>query len=311
MSEKYYTIKVGGEKPLEVQAGTINKLNGQPGPDAVAAVAMVGEIAIPNYSVIWAKEGKKGDKLTGEITPLEWGADGGGLVELRYLKNCQSINKRYQEQEKFRVTNEDSEISLYIGLNEFSERTQKNLCLMLQLHTYNGSNVSRDPTKHHIRFTNYEPEKVMNVQASFIELRQNAETLVIQSKFHRKKLENMAVIFDLDKRQLDETIFNQLLTFTQKPDLFWEIMNAEKAKFNNTLSKSLELGLIDMGVPNVVMLVRNGKKDYLIDSETPIEGDSNAEKIKFMLGNLIEPAIFEGLNLLFAELQKYETANLQ
>lgn len=311
MSELYYTIKVGDVESLSIQVGTLNKTTGEPAAGWVPGIAPKGVLSIPNYSKIWAKQEKKNGKLTGEITPLPWGADGGMVVELRYIQSCRSIDKQYQDELKIKPSEEeDSEIELDYGLNEFDEKVYPMKCLMLKLHGFNGSNTSRNP-QGKVVFTTYEPEKQMNIQASFIQLRQQGENMVVDARYKPKKLRALASLFEMDVKQLDEILFNQLLEYTQKPDVFWNVINLNKKKFEVTLKKSRDLGIIDLSLPNIVQLVKNEAKDYLINSEYKIEGDTDKEKIEFMLGNMIEPEIFDGLNRLYNELQQYETAELQ
>jgi hypothetical protein len=99
-----------------------------------------------------------------------------------------------------------------------------------------------------------------------------------------------------------------MMAYTQKPVKFWEIINAKKKEFEIVLQKSLEMGLIDMGMPTKVMLQIKGTKDILMEE---IEGDDNKTKVKYIIDHLITPDIYFGMDRLTAEMQKYETKALQ
>lgn len=141
MTKKYYTIKVGVAKPQIVEMGEINKATGLPMGKTEIAESVVGKITIPNYSKAYGiPERNDGDKLTGNFTPLEWGDEGGEVVELRYASNCNSLLKLYQEQIKLNFNGDaEAEITLLYGLNMYDPVRDRNLIRMLQLHTYNGT----------------------------------------------------------------------------------------------------------------------------------------------------------------------------
>lgn len=309
MEDTIYTINVFGKKPEQVQVGFINKTSGQPEGNSVIATQELGEVAIPNYSTAWGKLKKGTDKkLTGDIEFLPWGSPAGELIEIRHLRNCPSLSIEFQKEKKLVVTNDQAEISLKIGHNKFKYSTQKLLIEMLKHHGLNRSNGSRNPENKMTRFETFIASEKTGMVASEIQRRQLAEGIVLEANNKPANLEIMAKMFDIDTNDSDEVIFNKLISYSQNPKQFLEILKKHADKYKALLTKALEVELIDLGTEDTVTIVIGGAKDILM---TGIEGEKIEDRIEYITDHITEAQIYHALNRLSGELERYKSAVLQ
>lgn len=304
MAANTFIINVFGRKPVEVQVGTISKTSGLPDAGARRATQEVGEIGIPNYSTAWGKLLRDKDKkLTGEIGFLPWGHNDGEVIEIRHMKNCSSISMEFQKEKKLVLTKEESEITLKIGQNKFRETVDKNLILLLKHHGLNRSNGSRNPDNKLTRFETYKVEEKLGYEVSDIEMRQQAEKIVLHAR-STKTLETLAKLFGLSEDDSDEFLFKSLVNLAQNFKQFFTVLKEHADLYKNILTKAAEAGLIDLESESTVTIVIGGKKDVLM---TDIEGDNADMRIDYITDNITEPMIYHALNRLAGELERYNS----
>lgn len=305
---KYYVINVFGKKPQKVQVGTISKTSGQPNPGAVDATQELGEVAIPNYSTAWGKLAlDKDKKLTGEITFLPWGHSEGRVIEIRFLRNCASISLEFQKEKKLVMQDDQAEIVLKIGQNRFKQNEEREKILMLKHHGLNRSNGSRNPENRMTRFETYKMEENQAVKVSDIEIRQEAEKIVLAAKLKPERLEVLAKLFDVDHEQSDEVLFDTLINRSQNFRNFFQILKNYEDQYKAVLTGALDCELIYLNSEDAQIVI-GGAKDILMSE---VEGSNVDERMQYILDNLTEPMYYHALNRVAGELERFKTQVLQ
>lgn len=295
-AKKYYAIKVGVTKPQLVEVGEVNKATGLPMGQTEKAESVVGKITIPNYSRIWAKsERRKDGQLTGEFTELPWGVEDGEVTEIRHSSNCKSLLKLYQEQIKLSFNEKDAEISLLYGVNYIDKEKAPGLVRMLQLHTYNGDNKSRDPDNQHIIFRQYDPKKERDGDPDNIKYRDLREAMAFLHTINDepRRLHVMAIAFGVDEQLPDEEI---ILKLTQRahhePTQFLSARDDHYAKVQAILYRAHDLMVVDLTEPESILLMSNGKAERVFGGFTATEG---IKKLDYLVTNAFEPEAGEAI----------------
>lgn len=294
---KYYSIMVMGAVPSEVEEGYLNKATGQPDGLTSKMIMQVGAIQIPNFSRAWAYQETKNGIPTGTLVYHKWGEkhDLGKKVfaecrpvEIRYLSNCTSLDKQYQDQVlKMRVADEDAQISLVNGINDFDIATQAPLIEMLKHHTFNKDNASRDKNNRDILFCDYNPENLNKTQVSDMKRRNTAETIVLEAQGSEGKLVVLANLFDLDPKAQDEVIFNGLLEEVKNFDQFLRVIDITKLRFKFILEQLQSNRVLEFTQDGDAVLIIDDTRDFLY------QGIQATDRIQFLSENVLEPEVYE------------------
>ena len=307
---KFYTIQVQGPKPANISIGFIDSLSGQPKEGAMDATQTVGETTIPNYSSVWGKleKDKKGE-LTGSLVFYDWGDERGELVEIRYMKNSASISLEFQKFKKQVLADQNAEITVKIGLNKFDRIRDKRLVELLEHHSYNSSNKSRDPENHFVLFSDYAAEEKLKFKATDIERRQEAENIVLSARHNTADLKVIGKIFEKNTDQADDYLFNDLIKLTQNYKAFFTVLETYAKKFKEVLLKSKEAGLIEYRLnDNTIMLVKDGHRDIFLDN---IEAATEEDAVEYLTDNITRATYFYKLDQLSIAYNTYVNQVLQ
>lgn len=297
MSEKYYSIMVLGATPTEVEEGFLNKTTGLPDGKVEKMTLQVGAIQIPNFSRAWAYQEMKNNLPTGKLVFHNWGEkhDLGKKdfaecrpVEIRYLRGCQSLDKQYQDAVlKMRVSDEDSQISLVNGINDFDMATEQPLIEMLKYHTFNGDNKSRDPHNRDIVFRDYNPVNLNETKKSEMYRRNKAERIILEAEGNEDRLVVLANMFEIDPKAQNEVIFNELLKEVANVDNFLRTIDLNKARFKFMLEQLNNNRVLEFTPEGDAVLIIDDAKDFLY------KGIKDHDKIQFLSENVLEPEIYE------------------
>lgn len=319
--QKFYTIMVGGEPPADVLYGNLNKDSMQPDEGTVKGKIQLGVVGIPNYSNVWALRlvDQKTKAPNGQLEFLKWGTDKekdgqqAGVVEIRYLPNSQSLDKQYQTLTQKIIPKDDSpinEISLLLGLNKFDYKNQGQLIKMLKYHTFNGDNPSRDPNNTNIQYVEYNPSDRIQSKTRAINTRRLAEEYVMNCEEDDKALACLADIFEMNLKDTDEILYNQLLELaTETPDRFILIMQTKRDELKAALQSAHESGFADFATPLEVSLRNGSKKDLLIEGMETF--DTVEDKVNYLVKNFEDPRYYEALIKIKAKVKEFQMAQLQ
>jgi hypothetical protein len=305
-SKKFFTVVVPG-KAAPVQFGFLDD-EGKPKGDVRDGHIEVGEIAVPNYSVVWANQvkDKKTGLITGDLDFYEWGDPRGYQVEIRYLKNCRSLDMEFQRDiKKLKGRDEDAEIPLFVGLNDYDPIKDAFLVEMVKYHYQNGSNKSRNPQAK-IAFETYDADKITKKQVTDMERRQAAERIVLAARENNEALEVLAVLFDIDPRKQPDILFRELVAFTESYEHFHKVIDYKRERYEEIALKAKELELIDVEPDNAIWVYKNGGREMLIGD---IEHGAD-DKLSYVLLNYYKPEFFTPLVTLEALYTEYEKAVL-
>lgn len=318
---KFYTIVVGGAAPVDVLYGTLNKDSMQPDENTVKGKIQLGIVGIPNYSNVWGLRliDKTSKKPTGQILFLPWGTEkdqdgeSAGVIEIRYLPNSQSLDKAYQTLNQKLVLKDDSphsEISLQLGVNKFDYAADKMKIEMLKHHTFNSDNKSRDPNNINIQFMEYNPSDKIKNKTNIIQTRRLAEEYVMNCEHDEKALACLADVFELNPKDTDEMLYNQLLDkATESPAHFILVLQTKRDYAKTALITAHENGFVDFNEPKQVLLRDGNKKVILIDDMDLF--DSVEEKITHLTKNYVLPEYYTSIRTIEKKVKEFQLAAMQ
>lgn len=288
---------VMGGVPSVIEEGFLNKTTGLPDGETSKMTLNVGAIQIPNFSRAWAYQELKNGVPTGELIFYPWGKKHKQgtkdekecrAVEIRFLKGTTSLDKQYQDNVlKMRVADEDAQISLENGMNDYDELVEGPLILMLKHHTFNKDNKSRDPNNMDILFTEYNPENLNKTEVSQMKRKHMAEQIVLEAEGSTDKLGVLAVIFELDTKAQDEIIFNQLLDEVKKFDQFNKVIEVSKLRWKFILESLQQNGVLEFTDKEAVLKIDDAREFLYKGIPEDIK-----DKIQFLTENVLEPEVF-------------------
>jgi len=303
-TEKYYTIKVGISEPQEIEVGQLDKKTGLPKGPTEKAVSVLGLVSVPNYTKAWGKRtlGKDG-KPTGEVTFLEWGAEGGEIIEVRALSACKSIDKQYQDSRKLFPTESEYMIDLHNGLNNFDPVTQASLVQLLKIHSMNTDSKSCNPTLTDKAFEEYDQEKVVSKELSETDILYNALDIVMSIKDNAKRLRVFAEIYGIDPQKQDKIILQELIASVKKnPSLFLKTIEEYHQEVQRVLVRANDLQLLNLGSPGDVILTTTDKP-IISGLDKNVNGH---EKLVEVIHSALEPAIYDAITKIKAAITTRE-----
>ena len=305
MASKFYTIKVGTAEPQLVLRGEVNKKTGQPQGKMETGFAVMGGCAIPNFSVIWAKpEMGKDGKRSGKFDVLKWGTSGGEAMEIRYLKSCPSLDKTYQTQVGLKARDEDQEIFLETGINEFDSVLHPRLVDMLKLHTANADSPCRNPENSWIVYQEYDEQQNITMAMKADEILFDAMGTVMEARDNPIKLRILCTIYGIPVERKDKLAVADLMArLKANPLKFNEDRNNYLKECQRLLIKAREFQVLDLTITGEVWIIDGGP----VVQDLPIKLAPD-KKLEYMLENLTEPEIFEGVGKIKKALEQKEKA---
>lgn len=293
-TEKYFSIIVKGVLSSEAEEGELNKETGLPQGATSKIKLQVGNVAIPNSSKVWAKRVKVKDKETGDLVFLKWRAEGGELVQIRYLEGVGTLDKIYQDTvlkvgpKSEEEVNQTAYIDLTIGVNDFNmDALDPMLKEMLEHHTYCEDNVSRNPSSKEIHYSIYNPKNINANKIDQMRLDQRAQAIVLSCQGDSARLSLMAILFELDERAQDEVIFNDLLEILEdEKKRIHDVVNFHKSRFKHILTKLEDAHDLEYTDTEVIVTIDHNRDFLAKDIDVK-------DKKNYLVENILEPEIFE------------------
>lgn len=304
-TEKYYTINVLSKEPGEVEIGRLDANTGLPkGPTQKTKMAL-GGIAIPNFSRVWGRleKHKVSGQLTGKIEYMRWEEEGGTLIELRYMKSASSLSKEYQDTVlKLKPRDEEGEIFLNIGVNEFKIADNKLMVELLKNHYMNADSPSRDPESRTNIFEHYDGKGRVKKRVATINERRDAENYVLLAA-EKSDFAVLAKLFNLDLHQEDDLIQEELLEkMDQNLPGFLQTISEGKSKAKSLLDEATIEGFLKGADTQEVMLRgAKGKLEALFSPTRIQQGESTAA---FIMDTYFEHDTFDAILKVESALQK-------
>jgi hypothetical protein len=307
VATKYYTIKVGTGESQEVLRGEVNKKTGLPQGKPEAGLAVMGGYAIPNFSRIWGKrELNKEGKPSGKFAPMKWGTDGGEIIEIRFLHNCNSLDRLYQVQAGLKAKEEDAEIILEYGINEFDNKNKSGLIAMLKLHTANADSPCRDPENQFIIFAEYDEEKNITFSMKEDDILYEAMGTILNAKENPVRLRVLGQIYGIPEHRKDKLISTELMSrLKANPLKFLEDKNNYIKFCGKVLDKANEYQLLDLSIPGEVRIFGDTEGAVLTDLPIKLSG---VKKLEHMTENVLDPEVFEAISRIKKVVIKKEQA---
>lgn len=294
-TNKYFTIMVLGSTPSEVEEGFLNKTTGLPDGKTEKMKLEVGVIHIPNFSRAWAYQELKNGVPTGRLVFTKWGETykEGKVehqcrpVEIRYLRNSTSLDKQYQDQVlKIMVRDEDAQLSLVNGLNDYNTVVEAPLVEMIKYHTFNKDNKSRDPYNKEMLYSEYNPANLNTKETSDIRRRNKAELIILDAEGNDERLVVLANLFELDPQSQSDILFNELLEEVKNFDQFLKVIDVTKERFRFVLENLKANKKLEFNEGDVVLTIDNTR-------EALYTGINVEDKIQFLVEGILEPDIYE------------------
>lgn len=295
-TEKYFSIIVDGPLSSEAEEGEIDKVSGLPSGPTSKIRLQVGGTAIPNFSKVWAERIKdpKTKAPTGELKFLKWQAEGGELVQIRYLEGINTLDKLHQDTvlkvgpKSEEDINATAYIDLNVGINDFNvEATDPMLIEMLKHHTYNTGNISRNPHSKEGHFSIYDPKKLNGSKVDQLREDKKAQDIILSAEGDSARLMVMATIFELDVRAQDEVIFNDLLEILESDKKrIHDVVNLHKTRFKFILTKLEDAHDLEYTDTDVIVTIDHNRDFLAKDIEVK-------DKKNYLVENILEPEIFE------------------
>lgn len=296
-----YTLQVVVSEPEEIEMGQLNKTTGLPQGQTLKAQSVLGVLTIPNFSTVWAKPEEKNQKRTGALEFLPWNDPKGQICEIRYLPNCPSLDKVYQDEKNFKLRDENVDLVLNVGLNNFYEDSDRTLVEMLKHHTFNGDNKSRNPQNHTILFVEYDEKKVANSALKQDEHRFEAMGKIFAIKDNSGKLAVFAEVFNIDPKQQPKVLQSALLAIVKEnPEKFLEDVHKFEHYAMTVATRAHDLQILDYTEPGEIRIA-DGKHSLKIPANLQLD-----KKIEYIGENIFEPNVYDFLSIMKDAVEKKE-----
>lgn len=305
--EKYYTINVLSKEPSEVEIGQLNADTGLPKGKTQKTKLALGGISIPNFSRVWGRleRHKTSGALTGKVEYMKWEEEGGTLIELRYMKASSSLSKEYQETIlKLKPREEEGEIFLNIGINEFKTSEDRLLIELLKNHYMNADCKSRNPNTRVNVFEQYDGAARVKKRLTSITARREAEEYILAASNDVDGFAVLATIFGIDLHQEDDIIQEQLLERVEEDvEAFLALINEAKGKAKSILDEAVIADVLK-GADGEEVMVRGakGKLMPLFKDEVTIQ---SGEKVSnFLMESFMDHKTYDAILSIEAALSK-------
>lgn len=319
MKKSTYNIVVGDTRPSTIQIGVIERGSGHSIlTEKGERLARRGDSGFPNGTKIWGArvingkipEDEKGNlvqiavtdpRYKGEVKPLKWGAEGGSLIDVRYIKAYPTLDVLYQERIlnfKIDETNESSsEVFMIIlpnGLNEIDENIEPLFVNHLKAHTYNRDSKSKDPAFGDFKFYEQTDEQVENVESQMFDEKFEAGSIIRDAANGSDGLAKCKNLFSIIKTVTDETpedkkLFGYLkMLADKKPVQVLKAVADYKLKVSNVFEKLKSYDAVDLTTEGTIVALK--PKRAIIMSNVPVKPDSVYD---YLLENYVAPDVFD------------------
>jgi hypothetical protein len=273
--------------------------DGQPESTSTVIAMMPVSVCLMPTTVVYGKRvlNEKGD-ATGEIIVNEYGI--GEPITLRYIKNCGSLDKAWQEKNNITYNMELSAIDFNGDLtNEINTTTDKMKALYVALYQYNESNPFRNTSNTEsceIRMWNQEVEEQEAVETASLVI----ETMgtVSALKGSNAKIKDIVRKLNINVTDNDSINFNNLI----------KAVSANPSKVSNTLeaqNKDIEQVIYEAMEYSVIK--RMGELVTYVDSkgtQTSIFTDKEKLSPESQIKHIINLCLKNEGFLMFKEIEK-------
>lgn len=331
MSKKRIFV-VNSNRPATIEGQFIEKRSGQTlieqGSPKVLYANRVQENMFPNRCMLWGvrldKDGNvpqsgrldiKSSNYNGKIKFLPWNDPKGELIEVRYLKGYQSLDKQYQTV----VLNADASISerdesvvdafyvtLLSGENEFDSVADATKILYLENCQYNCESKSKDPNTSNCLFYEKKEEVVIKQDAKVYNSQFKAQSFVENAATDASllSLKNLRLILlqVLPGEIEDEALYVELSQFAQKsPDVMLGAIEQHRIAFANLIEKANSYKFLDVSKNGTLVAVAKADKVILAE-EIPANKD---KMLEWVLENVTDPKSYDSFFKLQQVLDKH------
>lgn len=318
-----YVIQVGNEKPAEAIIATPNKKTGEPMGPQMKTYKKVGSHLIINRARVWGRRymTKDGKKVTGDIEFntvgyrgdvefMDWGADGGYAIDIRYLPQSRSLDYEYQANVQKIIVNPDQDgahIMLDSGENKFDPKKNEVLIAFLKVYPQNRDSKSKNPDpaiKGH-KYYEVTDEDVDQTDIKRIESSIAASKVVNDLSNKPDQLRNLFKILgergefgDTNLLSGDLQIYKVLLQYSNAfPVDFFYLIDQYKAGVEDDFKKAESYKALDLTKNGHIALEVEGQKKIIMSD---IKGKGE-EMIQWMVDNYCEEEVFKATQI-FKEL---------
>lgn len=312
-----YHITVGEKRPATRLLGSIEPKTGSSIiKERGEAIANRGNFGFPNGAKVWAARVIDGQlpkddepmvmptdpKYKGELKQLKWGAKGGSLIDVRYLKGYPSLDVLYQERILgFKVddTHESSaEIFMLVmpnGDNDIDENTEPLLVQHLKWHPYNANSISRNPeVLPLISFKEKSFEQETNETGQVLDAKFDAAKIVREAGTGGDVMAKCRNLFSIvsaitDEKPEDNKLYNYLKMIADvRPGQFLKAIETYKVNVSNVFEKLKSYDAADLTTDGTI--VAGIKKKEIIVTGLPAKGEGMYD---YLLENFADPICFD------------------
>lgn len=316
-----YTVVAGEERPLTVRVGNVERGSGSTIiNERGETLSRRGEIGFPNGTQIWAArvidgeipKNAKGEYIQvsvtdpnykGELKSMKWGAPGGSLTSVRYLKGYNSRDVIYQERVlNFKVdeSNENSAdiymITLENGENDLDDKIDSIKIEHLKSHPYNKDSESGDPEFSTKVFYEKTYEQKLSMETKDLDVQFEAAKIVREAGTGGDSIGKIKNLFSIvrsvtDEEQPDDKLYSYLLMIAdRKSQQFINAVDNYKKNVSNTFEKLKSYDAIDLTTNGTIIAFGKNKKQEIIMDDVPGKGE---EMLDYLLENFTDPKAFE------------------
>lgn len=312
MGDKYCIIAGGVSRPETVEKGQLEKGSGQTitAGEVIKVINRRCDVGVPNYTECWGvrltKDGKvpdspldvKDPRYGGQIKEMKWNTSGGYLIQCRYLKGYNSLDKHYQDTvlnaaASLNFDDESSADAFYIRLqsgdNFFDVENDKYLSQMLRIHYLNRDSVSKDPNSQNFLFWEKEEGMVETMQSKSIDAKFEALKIINEASTDNSlsKLKNLYEVFDgyLEENIKPEDLFRHFKIYADgQPEQFLVRVEQYKRQVSDMFEKAKSYDVLDLTKDGFIAAGQNKKEVIGHDIPGKKEG-----MLEWVLANFTDP----------------------
>lgn len=318
-----YVIQVGNERPAEAIIATPNKKTGEPQGAQMKTYIRVGSHLVLNQCRVWGRRVMKKDgKIVtsdiefntpgykGDIEFMNWGADGGYAIEVRYLDQSRSLDFEYQTNIQKIVINPEQQgahIILSAGQNKFDHNTSGLKIKFLGVHPQNRDSKSKNPDPAIKGYVYYEVTDA-HVDRKSVEA---IETSLVAGNFVKEisvKPQQIRNLFQaigprdefngVDLLSSDAQLYKTLLEYANYNSVdFFYLIGQYKARVSDAFKLANSYRALDLTKDGHIVLEVNGKKEMIMSG---LKGKGE-EMAQWMVDNYYEEEVFKATQI-FLEL---------
>lgn len=299
---KYQAIEnvVSGNKD-KAWVGEWDERANKPANGAIEVEIKPGTYLIPNFSIVWGKRviDAKTKNATGEVLfDKPWGSsgeEGYEAIEIRYAKNCSSLDRRYQDQVKISVKDEDTVMEISAEVSYVSTTIEPAKAKFFEVCSLNGDSICRNPEAD-IMFRNYNPDAKVRQQMKDFDQETDAMNIVRDAKNNEEMANVLADIFGLDARHTHADIISGLMSKMKvNPIKFLTTVEETMKAYSKMLKRAVETGILGVDTPGIIQL-RNGEAYDILYEDL---GDVAPEKkTDWLMSRLFEAEVYDNITVI-------------